>query len=104
MQHQIDLLLELQELEFVLSEAKIVHGGEEKSAAVITKVENLRRQIDAETLARYDRLYKQGMAVVQVRNNICSGCHMAIPQGDLNRMRNSTTEPLCPHCGRFIKI
>lgn len=104
MLEEIKLLLRLQELDIILAEARIVHKIEKNTEVVKEKVNLLREKIDLTTLSRYDRLTKQGLAVVQEMNGMCLGCNLSIPVGDLNRIRIGKMEPSCPNCGKFLAI
>lgn len=103
METQIQQLYELQELEIVLAEGRIVHGEDAEMEKLDRQVAALRDRIEPLALARFDRLSQYGMAVVAVRGGMCLGCNITIPVGDLNRMRTGKAEPVCPHCGRFVK-
>ena len=102
MLEKIKLLLELQELDIILAEARIVHKHEKNTEAVKEKVNSLRKKIDVPILSRYDRLTKQGLAVVQEMNGMCLGCNLTIPVGDLNRIKTEKMDPICPNCGKFL--
>ena len=104
MLEEIKLLLKLQELDIILAEARIVHKNEKNTDLVKEKVDSLREKIDESILSRYDRLTKQGLAVVQEMNGMCLGCNLSIPVGDLNRIRTGKMEPSCPNCGKFLAI
>ncbi len=108
MPEKVKLLWQLQELDITLRESHIVHGkvhdNEKDVEEISEKVAKLRSEIDANMLSRYDRLIKQGVSVVHVNDGMCMGCYISIPVGDLNRMKSSTTEPACPHCGRFLML
>ncbi len=97
-------LFELQELDLILKEARIVHGKEVDSDSILEKISKIREKIDGETLSRYDRLIKQGLGVVQLRNGMCLGCNLSIPIGDINRMNVGNMDPICPNCGIFINL
>lgn len=101
-----DKLVELQELEFVVAESRILHR--EDSTAQTAKLEGkialLRESIGKELLTRYDRLRKQGMAVAKVQDGVCGACRLNIPQGELIRMRKAEGVPNCPNCGKFLAI
>ncbi len=101
---KIKLLLELQELDLVLKEAKIVHGKWIDSKSVSDKISKIRERVDKQTLSRYDRLIKQGLSVVQFRNGMCLGCNLSIPIGDINRMTVGSMAPICTNCGKFIDL
>ena len=104
MTDQIRLLLELQELGITLSESEILHGKQTETEELKQRQEDLRSQIDGDSLAKYDRLANLGLAVVEVKGNMCLGCHMSIPAGDLNRMIKNEATPACPNCGRFLNL
>lgn len=98
-------LQKLQDLEITYREAVIMHGGQNaNSDSLRASIDELRGLINADCLARYDRLSKHGLAVVQVVNNQCMGCNLSIPQGDMNRMRSSRSEPICPNCGVYLAL
>jgi len=104
MLEKIKILLELQELDLILKEAKIVHRREVNSESIEIKLEKLRENIDIQTLSRYDRMNQKGLCVVHLKNGMCLGCNLSIPIGDINRMKSGNTEPICPNCGKFIAV
>ena len=104
MSKQIKLLWELQELDITLSEVRIVHKQDINTDSIRKKIEQLRELISANYQSRYDRLIKQGIAVVQELNGMCMGCNLVIPVGDLNRIKNEKTDPVCPNCGKFVLV
>ena len=98
-------LIHLQELEITLNESEILHAEEHAEAGELRKeVAALRETIDTDALARYDRLARHGLAVVQLRGSMCMGCNMTVPQGDLNRMRAEQELPVCPNCGHYLEL
>ena len=101
---KIKSLIELQELDLVLKEAHIVHGKEIDTESIRDKVAIIREGIDKQTLSRFDRMIKQGVSVVQLRNGMCLGCNLSIPIGDINRMKVGNMDPICPNCGKFIDL
>ena len=104
MTDKINLLLDLQELSITLNESEILHGKESETDELRQRKADLRALIDSDSLAKYDRLSQLGLAVVEINGNMCLGCHMAIPTGDLNRMLKRQTTAECPHCGRFLNL
>ena len=68
------------------------------------KTNRIREDIDSRTLSKYDRLIKQGLAVVQEINGMCMGCNLSVPVGDLNRIMSAKIEPICPNCGKFLAV
>jgi predicted nucleic acid-binding Zn-ribbon protein len=100
-------LMDLQELELVRQESAIVHGkgADEKAADLDPEIRTLRAAVPPVILHRFDGYRRQhGAAVVREKGGVCLGCHLAVPQGDLNRMRREEIEWLCPNCGRFLLL
>jgi predicted nucleic acid-binding Zn-ribbon protein len=100
----IQILLRLQEIDIILSEAHIMHEGEADTRELQVEREALNTKVDAVILARYQRLIQRDVAVVHVRGGLCTGCYLAIPLGDLNRMRSAKLDPVCDNCGRFLYL
>ena len=98
----VALLRELQELEITLREARILHGEDSGDVELETQIQALRGRIAVDALARYDRLSRHGLGVVPLMNEMCMGCNMSIPRGDLNRMKANKLELICPNCGRYL--
>lgn len=67
-------------------------------------VETMRKDISPDLLRRYDRIkaFANGVAVVPVRKEICSGCHMAIPPQMYNELQTGSEILTCPNCNRII--
>lgn len=60
--------------------------------------------IDAEILPLYERLMKtkNGTAVVQVANGLCSGCHMKLVPTTLVKVMAAQELTQCENCGRML--
>jgi predicted nucleic acid-binding Zn-ribbon protein len=106
MRDLVTALLELQELEIVLEESRIVHGDSALPAAaqVERRVGALRQAVPPSELRRYDALRRGGPAVVKEHDGTCGGCHLNVPRGDLNRMLRLEVDWLCPNCGRYLLV
>jgi predicted nucleic acid-binding Zn-ribbon protein len=104
MKDQVRLLLELQELNLVSKESALVHDDSETDMDLAQKMVSLSDQVRPDILSRFNRLAAHGAAVVAVNSGMCRGCNVAIPQGDMNRMINGSTDPICPHCDRFLNL
>ena len=107
MREVLDRLLELQELELVVGESTILHGGkqEAKASRVRKRIEALRREIDPAVLRRYDQVRGRGIAAVSREiEGVCNACRLNVPRGDLNRMQRGAMEWMCPNCGRFLYL
>jgi hypothetical protein len=91
---------------------------EEEKKALAEEAAEKRAQLDAleeqwakvsagllpELLKRYLKVRDQvrGIAVAQVRQGICCGCHMNIPPQMYNELHRMNSLKFCPHCQRII--
>ncbi len=67
--------------------------------------EELRGRIDAPLLDRYELIFERraGIAVVDVDNGICQGCHRMLPPQMYNEIQRQRDEVrLCPACHRIL--
>jgi uncharacterized protein len=84
---------------------KIIAETEKEEAALITKANKAKENVEPRLLIAYDRIrksYKNGLSVVSVDRNSCGGCFNVIPpqrQADI-RARKKVT--VCEHCGRVL--
>jgi hypothetical protein len=88
-------LVRLQSLEF--GDVKVENA--EASAA------KLRAKIPQPILGHYDRLIargKRGMA--QVRDQVCTGCHMRLPMAVIMTLMHDRDIQLCDTCGRYLYL
>ena len=88
-------LLKLQALEFDETAGKKA----EAQAA------ELRGNIPQPIMGHYDRLRvrgKKGVAVV--RNQVCTGCHMHVPIGQITVLMRGEDIQLCESCGRYLYL
>jgi predicted nucleic acid-binding Zn-ribbon protein len=88
-------LLKLQALDFGEAKAK---NAEAQSA-------ELRGQIPEPIIGHYERLRirgKKGVAVV--RNQVCTGCHMHVPIGQITVLMREEDVQLCENCGRYLYL
>lgn len=46
----------------------------------------------------------RGIAIVQVKNCICTGCHMNIPPQMYNELHRENELRTCPHCHRMLYV
>ncbi len=106
MRDTVEALLKLQELELVLTESRILHqdSNQAELRSLEDEVRKRRIKIPAEHLRRYDLLRKNGIGAVRETAGVCNGCHLNIPQGDLNRMRRGQMPWVCPNCARFVLL
>ena len=106
MREVVEKLLELQELELVREESRIVHQADagSKLPDVEQRIERLREQIPDALLRRFDGHRRTGTAAVREQNGLCKGCMLNVTVGDRNRMRRGEMTWLCPNCGRFLLL
>jgi predicted nucleic acid-binding Zn-ribbon protein len=88
-------LLKLQALEF----------GETADKSVEAQTAELRGNIPQPIVSHYDRLRvrgKKGVAIV--RNQVCTGCHMHVPIGQITVLMRGEDVQLCETCGRYLYL
>jgi C4-type zinc ribbon domain len=88
-------LLKLQALDF----------GETTAKNVEAQTAELRSNIPQPIIGHYERLRirgKKGIAVV--RNQVCTGCHMHVPIGQINTLMRDEDVQLCESCGRYLYL
>ena len=88
-------LLKLQTLEF----------GEVTGKNVDAQAAELRSKLPQPVLDHYDRLRvrgKKGVAIV--RNQVCAGCHMRVPIGQITVLMRGEDIQLCEICGRYLYL
>ncbi len=96
-------------------EAGAIAAEQKEHEASLAKIEeelqNARRQRQEMTarvkppiLAQYQRLLesKGGSAIVESRNESCSGCYMSIPPQVFVNVKKNESIITCPHCGRIL--
>jgi predicted nucleic acid-binding Zn-ribbon protein len=88
-------LLKLQALEF----------GETADKSVAAQTAELRGNIPQQIIGHYERLRvrgKKGIAIV--RNQVCTGCHMRVPIGQITVLMRGEDVQLCESCGRYLYL
>jgi predicted nucleic acid-binding Zn-ribbon protein len=88
-------LLKLQALEF----------GEIANKSVEAQTAELRGNIPQPVVSHYDRLRIRGKkGVALVRNQVCTGCHMHVPIGQITVLMRGEDVQLCENCGRYLYL
>jgi hypothetical protein len=88
-------LMKLQALDFA-------EPADKKSEA---QAAELRSKIPQPIISHYERLRvrgKKGVAVV--RNQVCTGCHMHVPIGQITVLMRGQDIQLCETCGRYLYL
>jgi hypothetical protein len=64
----------------------------------------LSTKIDGDLLDQYKRIFisKKGIAVCELENDICTGCHMKVTPTTAVGVRGEKTITLCDQCGRIL--
>jgi predicted nucleic acid-binding Zn-ribbon protein len=65
---------------------------------------DLKKDVSAEILARYEKVKKRnnGVGVISVWKQVCNGCHMNIPPQLYNELQKTTELLSCPNCNRIM--
>ena len=63
-------------------------------------------KIDSELIKQYEIIKSsaRGIAIVQVIDSICLGCHMNIPPQMYNELHRENEMKTCPHCHRMLYV
>jgi len=66
--------------------------------------EALAKDVDAEWLARYERIFSKlgDFAIVPVEHGSCGGCHMNLPPQVVHNAKKDLTLTICNFCGRML--
>ena len=120
---QLELMEKGEELNNSLEEANEIHAKEQKvvdaELAIIKerkiqfskKIEELKSDrekiasnIDNDLLDQYNRIFKskKGVAVSELVNDICSGCHMKVTPTTAGMVRAEKVVSTCDQCGRIL--
>lgn len=94
-----DLELKKAELDTITAET------EKEEAAILTKANAAEKQIEERLLVAYNRLRKNaknGLAVVTIQRDSCSGCFNQIPPQRQLDIRQRKRIIVCEHCGRIL--
>lgn len=94
-----ELDVKKQELETITSETQI------EEEALIKKADTAAGKNEERLLKVYNKLrgsYRNGLAVVSIERDSCSGCHNKIPAQLQSEIRQRKKIIICEHCGRII--
>lgn len=83
----------------------IIAETEKEETAFVTKAEKAEAQVEERLIKVYSRLresFKNGLAVVSIDRDSCSGCHNKIPPQMQLEIRQRKKVVVCEHCGRVI--
>lgn len=98
-QHQQEV--ELADSQITTLDDESQHQREERNGLI--------GSLDPTLQSRYERIFAKcgGLAVVQIQQGTCQGCHMRIPPQLCNQIQSSQLQQsekihYCPHCTRII--
>ncbi len=102
-----EALIRAQEEELEEERAKIATETKNKEA----KLEELRKRegdtipgLDEELLYKFERIIrsKAGEGIVAIRNGVCTGCQMILPNQFVNDVRSAEHIHFCPYCSKIV--
>ncbi|MGB4774237.1 MAG: C4-type zinc ribbon domain-containing protein [Daejeonella sp.] len=94
-----DLVIKKDELDVITAET------EKEEATIMSKAKEAEKHIDERLLTAYKRLRsnaKNGLGVVTIQRDSCSGCFNQIPPQRQLDIRQRKKIIVCEHCGRII--
>ncbi|WP_437919422.1 zinc ribbon domain-containing protein [Sphingobacterium sp. LRF_L2] len=94
-----ELDVKKQELETITSETQ------KEEDALVDKTEEATKHIEDRLLKVYNKLrssFRNGLAVVSIERDSCSGCYNKIPPQLQSEIRQRKKIIICEHCGRII--
>ena len=79
---------------------------QDKVSVLESKRKQLLPEIDRQIMARYERILanKEGLAMVPVQNNSCSGCFMNVPAQVINEIKMYDKVVICEMCSRILYL
>ncbi len=113
LQELLDNMENTQEL--IVSQEEDIENEKQNIEATILEYENelkdlskeekkLSKEFSDEFLYKFDRIVrkKEGVAIVPIKKDVCSGCHMILPLQFVNDIRDNITNSFCPYCSRVL--
>ena|SRR5690606_16356270 len=117
MHHQLEILLQIQDLKAQRRELNESEGGRameeqefnidinEAIGELAARIEELKQDLPPQMRSRLDRFAKTGgRAVVPVINGICYGCFTAVPTASMSELGKNDNVNYCESCGRFLYV
>ena len=94
--------LALARQQLAIEEASIDH----EAAATRATRDQLAPSVAPELAAAYERLRTKlgGIGAARLVSGACSGCHLQLPAGELDRLRHAPPDAVsyCDQCGRIL--
>jgi predicted nucleic acid-binding Zn-ribbon protein len=63
-------------------------------------------ELDPDIVFKFDRIIKnkEGLGIVNVKDNVCQGCFMSLPASFVNEVRREKEIKFCPYCSRILQF
>ena len=102
-----EMMIQEQEQELSNEKTKIESKKSEKAtllAELSEEEERITPGLDEELLFKFERIVKTkgGEGIVAIRNGVCMGCHMILPNEFVNTVRASEQILFCPYCSKIV--
>jgi hypothetical protein len=100
-------MINQQEEELKKEHEKIKDESEQKKE-LLEKLNQEEQEItpglDEEILFKFERIIKSksGLGIVPIKKNVCTGCHMVLPEQFVNDVRLGKEILFCPYCSRIL--
>ncbi|MCF7943991.1 MAG: nucleic acid-binding protein [Spirochaetia bacterium] len=100
-------LIEIQEDELNKSKEKMEQDLRERQSH-LKELENEENELvvdlDKDILFKFERIIKSksGVGIVPIKNSVCTGCHMQLPDQFVNEVRIGKDFKFCPYCSRIL--
>lgn len=100
-------LIKQQEEELGERKAKLsveINAMNKELTSLTNKEEKVSPGINPETRFKLERIIrsKQGVGIVAIHGNVCTGCHMILPAQFANEVRVGDKIVYCPYCSRIL--
>jgi len=100
-------LIDIQEEELNKSKEKMELDLKERQSH-LKKLENEESELvvdlDKDILFKFERIIKSksGVGIVPIKDSVCTGCHMQLPDQFVNEVRRGNDFKFCPYCSRIL--
>jgi hypothetical protein len=99
-----DIVRRLMELTSLEERLATCSQHREERTNIEALIESLRANMPVGVLIAHDRMQARGkQSVAEVRKGVCSGCHLGLGFGNVNRLKAGSLHR-CGNCGRFLYL
>jgi uncharacterized protein len=100
-------MIQLQEEELSAEQEKIKNESAAKQKVLkqlVAEEDDVIPGLDEDILFKFERIIrsKSGVGIVPIKTNVCTGCHMQLPEQFVNDVRNGDSILFCPYCSRIL--